>query len=338
VSYNLDGEDFILTGDGLSIPVEYTKGNFRVIAKALEIINTTAVINRQGLCTACRYSQPDIDHYNSYVALFGDEPYKNSVTGLNLFLERLPPSNLAEAVLYPQNAQWEAEKGYYAPVYCKVDSVVTMPQPVYPLQINQDFVAGPEVIQTQLSYSPKVYPELFSGNTATFFSPANVPSYSPQDGICAFFTGLSDQSTLTVRCRWVIERFPGKDEKEILVLAQPSCPRDDFALELQSRFFRFCPAAVDYGQNPNGEWGKKAVSFLAALAKQAGPLIGMLPFPGAGAFGKMVSMGGGALAGNGAMQPQQKPKRIQPTQVVTVTQKPPVRKQKKKKSTQTKPR
>jgi len=324
IAYNVGSDPFIVTGDGLSLPPEYTKGNFRVLAKAIEVINTTAVIDRQGLCTCARYSQPDVVPYNSYVALGGEAPYKDEYTTLNVFHERLPPANLSEAVLYPQNAQWEAEKGYYAPINCKIDNVVCMPSPIYPLQINEDFKAGVEVIQTQTSYSPKVFPEVISGNAQTFFSPPNIPFFSPQDGTVVFFTGLSPKTTLVLRVRWILERFPGKDEKEILVLASPSCPRDDFALELVSRFFRACPAGVDYGQNPNGEWGKKAISFIAQLAKHAGPVIGMLPFPGAGTLGNVISATGNALVNEQRTLPAQKtrgPKRMAPTKVVSVPQK-----------------
>jgi len=299
VNYATDGQDFedtvvsTLPGNpsGCELPLVHTKGIVRLIGLGLEIINTTAALNRQGLVSMCRMSQPDLEPFSSYVAMTTPA---NAWGVKTLTPVRTAPKNLSEMALYPGFAQDLAETGYYGPVLMKPARNNSFPVSISTLLLDEDPSGGAvDTANPPVCYSGHIAPFVVAGNSTSFMSSRQNPLHAPSDTNVVIFTGLSDETTLTVRARFIIERFPSDSEGELLALATPTAPYDPVALEIYSRVIRELPAGVPFGENPAGEWWAK---MLGSIASIVGPMVAALPHPGFKAAGLAITTGGAALS------------------------------------------
>jgi len=287
ISYNADGQpfdDFNAADNAtyLSIPSAYLKGPFKIGAMGVEVVNTTAVINRQGLCTAARMNQPAVSSHTA-------QCFPNVITqqlGLSLYPVRTVPSTLADMVLLTGNTAWPAEEGAYTVVALKnINDHNACSQPIYPMLMSDDFDAGStsdtiDVATPTMILGP--VPGLDLPSNPNILSVAGYPGVIPMDSSVLFFTGLSPQTTLTLRFRVMIERFPNDRESEIVVLATETAFYDPIALSIYSQVSQMMPAAVMFKENPEGEWWKRV---LGTVADVVGSGLMLLPHPVAKAGG-----------------------------------------------------
>lgn len=258
---------------GLELPLNYRQGPFKVASVGIEVVNTTAEIQQQGLCTCTRMNQTSD---RDFVGIFYTAPGANwdpvTVTPV-----RASPKNLAEMLLLPNTTQWHAKEGNYS--VCELLSVGTCPpsiEPRFPLLLSGDLGNG---------VAPVLGPRLTlqSVGSQNLHLPGDNPGIVPMNTTCVMYTGLSDQTTLTLRVRWIIERYPNDNQPEIVVLATPTASFDPIALELYARVMRKLPCAVMFKENASGDWWKTALAGLADIASSG---LLMMPHPlakGAGA-------------------------------------------------------
>jgi len=298
VQYEADGVDFQSTGvysvfpanqQGVSLPVEYTKGVMKIIGVGIEVINTTSSLHKQGLASFCRMVQPDSEPYTSYIAITAP-PGGWSVKTVTPV--RALPKNIAEMALYPGFAQHEAGEGYYAPVLLKFNRHRHFPVPQTTLLLDDDPEGGPfDVTKPIVCHTTGLAPLVIPGNATTFYSSRDLPLYYDCDSNVVVFSGLSDETTLTLRVRYICERFPNDAEKQMLVIATPSAVYDPVALEIYSRAAQRLPAGVPFSENPAGEWW---VKMLETIAEVATPFLTMV-HPGLGiASGAVAGISGAA--------------------------------------------
>jgi hypothetical protein len=274
----------------------------------LEVVNTTAVIDRQGLCTVARYTQPDGLDFTGRMVMKGAAPYTNQTSYLSLYPVRPPPNNLSEAILLPQFAQWEASDGSYQIVMLKTDRMVGMPIPTYPLMTEVDYGVAYVAPITTGSFSPWLASATEPGNTTVLYNPPCVVLKSPQDSVVAFYTGLSDKTTLTLRVRYILETFPSENQTDIITLATNTAKYDPMALQIYSKWQSSVPAGVTFHENPDGEWFKRAIG---EIGKFVAPMVEGLPFPGAKLVGGAIKAGSNMLLtpqDNWETKPQRKKK------------------------------
>lgn len=271
----------------LEIPPEYTKGAFKVIGLGLEAVNTTAPLYKQGLVTCVKFNQTSAkSHQKVY---FVDPPALNQIGDAQCFHVRFPPISLSEMLTHQGVTQWHAEEGFYAVVPLKdLDQSAEGASEIQPF-LTDDQSCGPQ----NPAVSRIVYVGLFGAAqpaplTSTVRNNARYNKQVPMDSFCAFFTGLSDQTTVTLRVRWIVERFPSNDEPDILAIASPSAYYDPLALEMYSRAMQKMPPAVMFKENPEGEWFTRV---LGTLADIAGPLLMAIPHPAAKIAGTAISAG-----------------------------------------------
>jgi len=132
------------------------------------------------------------------------------------------------------------------------------------------------------------------GNTISVgISPKNVTRMPSDSSIC-MLTGLSEQTTLTIRVRYWVERFPSDAEPEILPLTRSSARFDPLALEAYSKWVSRAPPGCRFTENPDGEWWGKTLGNLASII---GPMISMIPHPIAKAVGTGATFAGPLLTG-----------------------------------------
>lgn len=287
ITYAADGTDFSefgINADVLSIPQAFTKGPFKVGAFGLEVVNTTADLQRQGLVTCARMNQTSLQPYTAQI-------YPNNVayaTYGSVFPIRTVPKNLQEMTLLTGNTAWKAAEGAYSVIALKNHlSTAPIMQPKYPLLCASDMASGDcELIDCAIQgLTQAVVPGLGPAVSSVYWS--QTPGELPSDSTIIMFTGLSEQSTLTVRARWMIERYPNDQESEIVVLANPTASFDPIALEIYSQVMQQVPAAVMFSENPEGEWWKQV---LGTLADVVGTGLLAIPHPVAKAAGAAALM------------------------------------------------
>lgn len=286
-----DGSDFpdLPTGADamfVQLPSEYTKGPFKIIGMGIEVINTTSELYLQGLVTSVRMNQP-VDE--NCFAVF--KPYGGGGNNLSsaAFIRRTP-KNLSEALLIPGSVQWHAKEGTYSTVTMRPGKSSQI-SPVRPVLLNNDFSS--EITTDTGCYTARQVPRMIFGEPGVSAS-ANA-CIQPMNSSINMYTGLSDSTSLTLRVRFIIERFPAVSEKEILPLVTPTAPFDPLAIELYEKVVSRFPPAVMYKENPAGEWWKRV---LGGIAEIAAPLVGFLPVPGSQIAGKVLEAASTGLLGS----------------------------------------
>jgi hypothetical protein len=262
---------------------------------AYEVVNTTAALTKQGQVTAFR--MPTLPTPTQFYAInivgAGYVPYP-------YVQQRLPPGTIGDAQLLYGSRSWAAAEGSYT--VCRQNSDENRLQ-------MPDFI-GNAFAQTDFTTSAgtAVYTLTAPGGIGT--SARVVDIHAPFDLSGTHYTGLSSATTLTVNVRWLIERSPGPNEPDLVVLATPSSSYDPLALELYTHCIAKMPPGVMLSENPLGEWFRNALSTVSSWAPKIGDFIGNV-VPGASAVGKAVGAGAGLAAG---MIPQQKKKMNQQLQ------------------------
>jgi hypothetical protein len=291
VDFIEDGVPFPEFGNGdtlgLKIPDEYLRGPYKIAGLGIEVFNTTATINKQGTCTTALMNQSGFKEFT--MSLYDTGPQWVPAT---CFQVRSVPTTLADMTLLPGNTQWPAEEGHYSVV--PLTSLGTLPpaaSPIYPLWTDDEFDVvtstahpnwrGPALAST-------TYPSL-----GPKFVPTKNPGFVPLNSPVAFYTGLSQETTLTLRVRWIIERFPNDNESSIVVLSTPTAHYDPVALEIYSRLMMKTPPAVMFKENPQGEWWKTMLAGIADIA-QDGLLA--IPHPLAQGAGQAIKLGRAILS------------------------------------------
>lgn len=264
---------------GLELPLAYRQGPFKVAAVGVEVVNTTAALSQQGLATCSRMNQTtDRD----FTAVLYNAPAGGNWDPLSVTPVRAPPKNLSEMLLLPDTTQWHAKEGAYA--VAELLSVGTVPpsiEPRFPLVLSGDLGNG---------VAPALGPTLTNqvvGTQAALWLPGDNPGIVPMNSSIIMFSGLSDETTLTLRVRWIIERYPNDNQPEIVVLATPTASFDPIALELYARVMRKLPVAVMFKENNSQDWWKTVLAGLADIASSG---LLMMPHP-------LAKGAGAALAG-----------------------------------------
>lgn len=294
VDYKLDTTaDFSIgtSSTGLEIPKEYCKGPFQVASMGLEVINTTATLQRQGLATCAVMNQGSPQAFSvQAINVTGPSQYQSVYSAYEV---KTPPQNLKEMLLLPGTTQWEASEGAYSVVQLtEMDSPPTN-TPRYPIYTGTEFnneglSAGPAQTQVTTVAAPQLVKWLPAPYNAEMAIPKKFTAQVPMNSTIQMYTGLSDQTTLTLRVRWIITRFPNDNEPEILVLAFNSAPWDPVAIEIQSRLCSKLPPAVMFKLNPKGEWWKSMIAGIADIASSG---LMMMPHPLAKGAGAAIAAG-----------------------------------------------
>jgi len=273
---------------GFTSPLNYVKGCCRVIGMGFEVVNTTAELYKQGQVTVYRQTDsPQLEHsYTTEGNLTG--AYYNNIINSH----RLPPGNLGDAMLLYGSRSWEAGEGCY--VVSRLNNT------------NNPFHMPSRVIQ---GYTPNDVPAATGNVTQYFYGPGpfglgtnNFDLDFPFDISGAWFSGLSLSTTLQINVRWIIERMPGPQESDLVVLAQPASCYDALALELYSQAICGMPPGVRLSENPLGEWFRSALRNIVKYAPKVGEHLDSF-VPGAKLLGEGIALVGNKFVKAKTKQP-----------------------------------
>lgn len=251
----------------------FTSGTCRIIGSGWEVHNTTADIYKQGAVTVYRQPVPNQTMVSSAFIQVGAVPNINKIsTTIPALYAPHPPLSLSDALLYRDSKTWKASEGVYA-VDMFHDTDIK-PQGAYFVQ--------PLLTAAGTNVSPTYYCSTPSCSYATVLSAGgpdpgaqatqaqNWPdvfwTQSEQTG--AWFTGLSNNTTLTINILTLIERFPTiGDDPNLLVVASPSAMDDALARRIYADTIRLLPIAVPVRQNGLGEWIKNAATTVMKVVR-----------------------------------------------------------------------
>jgi len=260
----------------LGLDPSYSQGVHRCVGVGFEVANTTAPLYMQGACTVFRVNA-NMHDPSFYL-------YTDASGVLHGFFNGtqypLPASNTAQWMLYPGAQTWQASAGCYI-----VGSFLTNENPPYDVDYNVP-------LYTQFSDTLGVNnttPVWFPAPTAPtpvadVFGTQATHQYPIHCG-AAWFSGLSQQTTLQLNLKFFIETFPTTSQLNILTLAKPSTSYDPLALEILSRCAKDLPVGVDFNSNPFGEW-------LCDVVNDVSQALSAIPVPwtqSAGAVGQKLS-------------------------------------------------
>jgi len=271
---------------GVAIPQNYTKGPFRVVGWGFEVTNTTADLYRQGTCTVYRQNTNTRDVESG---IYYDVPVPGLTKIGPCSFQRFKrhPRNIAEASLLAGTKVWKAEDGCY--ITCVMNSSANPAGPadnVQPVILQEDYPAETSMqtdtcamLANNFWLSPAiVIPSPPLSNPVGVATPVGSFGMIPYHMSGAIFSGLSDQTTLTLTVNWYIERFPTPSELDLVVLCKPSATFDPFAMEFYDRMLSDMPVGVPVGENAFGDWFNGVVNslsrYVAPIARSFGGPLG----------------------------------------------------------------
>ena len=303
-------------------------GVYRLIYSGFEVVNTTAQIHKQGAVTVYEYGnsfEMGASIPKDYFVPGSVQPQEpaNAPFSQPTTYFRCPPNTLAEAKIMPGSHSWAAQDGCYNTA--KFQSVNQFQAATRrPFIIAQNNLTADE----DSGYFDSTHGSFVSDESLGLFTLAQsdadpygpgVPGkysgpvhFSQMNTTGAYFTGLSNSTTLFVTWRVGIERLPAANKPAFLALSQPSATYDPNALVLYNLVANVLPPGCPQGYNDAGKWfrwisdaAQKSIPTVYPIVRTAAML--------ANSMGRPVI--GGALTALGqAMEPvakNQAAKRLQ---------------------------
>jgi len=260
----------------------YLNGDYRIIAKGWEVVNTSAELTVQGLVTVYRQPFPDTDSAKSilaYLPTYGTSPYVSAVGYPDVVIDSFPPQTVSSALLLDGSKQWKAKEGCYV--------ADTLNSQEIPTGIDTACIAANipasdsnhgtgAVALIGASCATAITLPIGSTTASVYAVQSNcvLPTKFNHSG--AYFTGLSYTTTLQLNAIFYIERFPSQQDSALVVLAKHSPRYDCAAIDLYSEIVRSMPVGVPQRMNGLGEWFADAVSTAADFVS---PVLSAIPTP-----------------------------------------------------------
>jgi hypothetical protein len=194
----------------------------------------------------------------------------------------LPPTTIAQAMLFSGSRQWKAAEGSYS-------VVAFLGQDNPPIAVSYD----QPIFLTQQDTIPLNYSSFLLGTPATSALGSQPVRLTPTHMSGVIYSGLSASSTLTLNLNFYYETFPSSSTSQLVTLAKPSCVYDPEALGFLSKTLNRLPVGVPAYMNAEGSWFSDIVDTLASFA---GPIGAALGGPAGGALGMALGGAGKALS------------------------------------------
>jgi hypothetical protein len=285
-------------------------GVYRVIYSGFEVVNTTAQISKQGAVTVYEYG-------NSY-EMGASLPTQNTA-GILVYPPsqpttyfRCPPNTVAEAKIMPGSHSWAAQDGCYNTAKFQSDNKFqSMTRRPWAIAQNNPtnaadsgylpyVVGGPKNMGSFVSDTSLYALDVTTVDTpykgGAFGGPMH---FSQMNTSGAYFTGLSEATTLFVTWRVGIERLPAANKPSFLALSQPSATYDPNALVLYNMVANVLPPGCPQGYNDMGKWfrwisdaAQKSIPAVYPVVRTAAMLANSMgrPVIGAGLSGLAQAM------------------------------------------------
>lgn len=243
----------------------------KIIGGGFEVHNDTEMLHKGGSVTMYCMPQARSDNIvfqvNNHPDAVAPESLCECVT------IRQPPSTPQEAQLFPNSRTLSAKDGCYVPFYldtetstfeCHTSKVLRTRKEEKRDDLNP---AGFGYVSAGVTASSKVFNAQLGAQNLKMASLESCGSY---------FTGLSDETVLTLTIRYVVESRPTAANPSMLSLASQTALYDPLALELYRAIRASLPVGVPVNFNAKGDWFRMAMSHVGDALITASPLISLL--------------------------------------------------------------
>jgi len=269
----------------LNVAQGYVSGKHRVYAKAFEVHNTTASLYRGGSVLAYRSPVPNTEDAQTMTFYqYTGSTFNSSFAAKTLVFDG-PPALSAAALLLPQSKQWGAEEGAYVVSALHDPNIGVYANEALAIYMYDTTSQSTSVTPTP---TPIAYGSTANATTIPFSYVAVTPSPLPIgefDISGTWFTGLTPQTTLTINWNVYVQRFPTNDDTDLVVLANPSCEREEAALAFYSHAVNNLPVGVPVKENGFGDWFKDVLS---TASDYVAPVLSAIPHPAAQGLGMAI--------------------------------------------------
>jgi len=268
---------------GLGLQSVHTTGNGRLLGLGWEIIDTSAVVNKQGTCTIYRQMlnrKPETYSWLSPAA--GPFTGYGNFDGVKFFR---PPETVNEANQLLGTITSRGEDGCYVISQQSTDQndcdQPTMEQPII---LTDDFSSG------LVSTTPQTVLSSGFQQIAAGTNQVNIPlirwNWVPFNMSGAFFTGLNPSSTYTLRARYIYERQPSIDESVISLYTKRASGYNPLAIEIRTRCQQKLPVGFPASSNGLGDYFYEFITgVIPDLLGSVNPFLGGLGKLGQGLLG-----------------------------------------------------
>lgn len=279
----------------------------RIIGMAIEIVDTTADVYKQGAVTCYRLPQMPSANTRVYTDLIA------AYTGVRdcCTTYRAPPSTVAQALKLVGSRQWDARQGCYSLV-----TQSTVDNPMHVSSVSRvDVVPGNG--RSCVGMFDYCAPPVANVPPAASILTSEMKNRMPLNTTGIMLTGLNALSTFRLKIKMYVETAPQPWQPDLVVLASPSAPFDPVALEAYSKTLSTMPVGVPASENGLGDWfagiadvlSKVALPVSMALTPFAGPAAPMIGAGIAGLAGGVRQMFAGQKS-NDALYPKATPQSL----------------------------
>jgi hypothetical protein len=255
-------------------------GRHDLVSFAFEVHNVTADLTKQGSVTTYRHE----NRYNSgFYGVAGGVDFTMAV----VHTANAPPRTLELAKAMSAHT-WEAAEGALVPgMYSQVDAA------------PRGYIAGPCVLIQDNGYA-------FTNLVESQQAQACFLDFK-MDSSGAYFTGLSEETALTVTLRCILEVFPSPSS-DLMALAHPSPDLDLKALELVSHVQSTLRAGYPVSENGFGDFFRGIASTVGKIVHPVAHALRNVPLIGSVAGNVDNAIEAAQLAGKAKAKPKPKAK------------------------------
>lgn len=235
----------------------------RLIAVAYEVTNTTADMYRQGSVTTAALHIGPGDFKIATYKDSNETPIADSFK--QVWFGPTFAATRSSLISVPGSSTWAARDGVYAIPRLTTGTIGAE----VPHNSDRAVLAKDTSSSVHWRYSkPSALVDL--EGSIPYVEGVSASGFLP---IQSFFTGLSEQTALTVTFRTIVEYFP-EFTSPLLPLASPSTPYNPAALEYYSEIARIAPYAVPVSENEAGDYFRRIAKIASTILKATAPMMG----------------------------------------------------------------
>lgn len=256
---------------GTNIPVWYELnaidgdtdpgGMSKLISGGFEVHNDTAELYLGGNVTTYCAPQSTTEYLTAY-----DPPNGGGHIPTNVAIMRGVPSNVSDATFYPNSRSWGAKEGCVVPFFLSNHEgfmASTIQAPCFRTN-DTAFTGGTGQID-----HPVIGAVIVTGSPLT----TSNCRHAPMQTVGAYFTGLTNETVLTLDVRYTVERRPASTNRVLMSLASPTALLDRKALDLYDEIRRNLPVGAPVEWNESGKWWQTVLSKVGPAVKAVSPFL-----------------------------------------------------------------
>lgn len=249
-------------------PSDNDNGNspMKLIAGGFEVHNDTADLYKSGSVTVYSMPQTAVDVFSNG----SDDGGSTYAPGMCTRFRSAPPLP-TDAALMTNARTWEAKQGVLVPFRLDLSrgtevsgSTSNIPAAYY---YDSTDLRTPNVNgHVAAEFSQDTYLSRLATTTGTDISGATGYRDCHIDTSGAYFSGLHEDTVLTLTIRFLVEVCPTSANPTLMSMASPTAPYDPKALELYCHTMGSLPPGCPVHMNEKGDWWRNILKAVAAAA------------------------------------------------------------------------